>query len=109
MAATLFSRLFRKVVPPPNKAARASRHARRVIDSWQELLSNRGEVSGAAVAQEALNAYRDLPPGARPAFYTQLAIEFAPDPDALRAVCEAYVAMPTRTPCRRAQRSAGTR
>ncbi len=96
MAATLFSRLFRKVVPPPNEAARASRHARRVIDSWQELLSNRGEVSGAAVAQEALNAYRDLPPGARPAFYTQLAIDFASDPDALRAACEAYAAAPTQ-------------
>jgi len=92
MVASLLNRLVRTVVPPPNEAARATRHARRVIDAWRELLSNRGEVSGAAVAREALHAYRDLPPSARPAFFTQLATAFAPDETALRAACETYLA-----------------
>ena len=92
MLDSLFNRLVRTVVPPPNEGARASRHARRVIDAWKELLSNRGEVSGAAVAREALHAYHDLPPAARPAFFTQLATVFAPDQSALRTACEAYIA-----------------
>ena len=92
MVASIFNRLVRKVVPPPNEAARADRHARRAIDAWRELLSNRGAVSGAAVAHEALNAYHELPVSARPAFFTLIANSFAPDPFALRAACEAYIA-----------------
>ncbi len=92
MVNSLLNRLVRTVVPLPNEAARASRQARRVIDTWRELLSNRGEVSGAAVAHEALNAYRELPVAARPAFFTQLATAFAPDSGAVRAACEAYMA-----------------
>ncbi len=95
MGTSILNRLVRTVVPPPNEAARATRHARRVIDAWQELLSNRGEVSGAAVAREALHAYRNLPPSARPAFFTQLATAFAPDQNALRAACEAWLADPS--------------
>ncbi len=97
MAPSLLNRLVRTVVPAPNEAARAARHARRTIDAWRELLSNRGEVSGAAVAHEALHAYRDLPAVARPAFYTQLATAFTPDQAALRVVCEAYIADPSPT------------
>jgi malonyl-CoA decarboxylase len=95
MASSIFNRLVRTVVPAPNEAARASRHARRAIDAWQELLSNRGEVSGAAVAHEALNAYRELPVSARPAFFTLLATSFAPDEARLRKACEAYMANPS--------------
>lgn len=97
MAPSLLNRLVRTVVPAPNEAARAARHARRAIDAWRELLSNRGEVSGAAVAHEALHAYRDLPAVARLAFYTQLATAFTPDQAALRVVCEAYIADPSPT------------
>jgi malonyl-CoA decarboxylase len=92
MVTSILNRLVRTVVPPPNEAVRASRHARRAIDAWRELLSNRGAVSGAAVAREALHAYRDLPVSARSAFFDQLATAFAPDQAALRAACEAYMA-----------------
>ncbi len=92
MVSSLFKRLVRTVVPPPNEAARAERHAGRAIEAWQALLSNRGEVSGAAVAHEALHAYHDLPVSARPAFYTQLVTSFAPDQAALRTACENYLA-----------------
>jgi len=91
MAASILNRLVRTVVPPFDDVARARRHARRAIDAWRELLSNRGEVSGAAVAHEALGAYRELSPAARPAFFTQLANAFGPDPAALRKACEAYL------------------
>ena len=58
MPTSLLKRLVRTVVPPPNVAARANRHSARVIDAWRELLSDRGEVSGAMIAREALAAYR---------------------------------------------------
>jgi malonyl-CoA decarboxylase len=96
MVASILNRLVRTVVPPPNEAARATRHARRAIDVWRELLSNRGAVSGAAVAHEALHAYRDLPLSARQVFFTQLATVFAPDQSALRSVCEAWLADPSQ-------------
>lgn len=91
MVTSIINRLVRSVVPLPNEAARASRHARRAIDAWQELLSNRGEVSGAAVAREALHAYGELPLPARPAFFTLLASSFGPDPKTLKSACEAWL------------------
>jgi malonyl-CoA decarboxylase len=96
MVDSILTRLVRSVVPVPNEAARANRHARRAIDAWRELLSNRGAVSGAAVAREALHAYRSLPLSARPPFFTQLAATFGPDQQALRAACEAYLADPSQ-------------
>lgn len=95
MATSLLKRLVRTVVPPPNVAARASRHAARVIDAWRDLLSDRGEVSGAAIAREALAAYHSLDDTYRPVFFSRLAEEFSPAPDALRVAAERYVAQPS--------------
>lgn len=91
MATSLLKRIVRTVVPPPNVAARANRHATRVIDAWRELLSDRGEVSGAAVAREALTAYHELNPDYLPAFFSMLAADFAPEESALRSAAEHYI------------------
>jgi malonyl-CoA decarboxylase len=95
MVSSLLKRLVRTVVPPPNVAARANRHAGRVIDAWRELLSERGEVSGAAIAREALTAYRNLEPTYVPAFFSLLAGEFAPAEPVLRNAAERYLAQPS--------------
>lgn len=95
MPTSLLKRLVRTVVPPPNVAARANRHSARVIDAWRELLSDRGEVSGAMIAREALAAYRGLSEIYRPAFFSQLAAEFLPEPDTLRTAAERYLAEPS--------------
>ena len=95
MASSLLKRLVRTVVPPPNVAARATRHAARVIDMWRELLSERGEVSGAAIAREALAAFRRLDDVYRPAFFSMLAAEFSPPVSELRGAAERYLAQPS--------------
>ena len=94
MAESILNRLVRTVVPPRNEAARAHRHAARVIDAWRELLSDRGEVSGAAIAREALDAYRELEVAHLPGFFSLLAADFAPAEAALRAAAERYLAQP---------------
>ncbi len=71
--------------PPPERA--------RLLAA--SLLSGRGEASGAAVARELLGALRDLGPHERADFRHYLAVNFAPDRDALRAAAEAYLADPT--------------
>jgi malonyl-CoA decarboxylase len=95
MPGSLFDRLVRTVVPPPNEAARAQRYATRVIDAWRELLSDRGEVSGAAIAREALGAYHELDTGYRAAFFNMLAAEFSPVEAELRHASEQYLANPS--------------
>lgn len=92
VASSILKRIVRTMVPPPNAAARANRHAARVIDTWRELLSDRGEVSGAAIAREALAEYHSLDAAYRPVFFTRLAAEFAPDAAALRTAAEHYLA-----------------
>jgi len=93
-APSFIKRLIRSVVTP-NERAQAERHARRVIEIWRSLLSERGEVSGAVLARDALTAYLELPETALAAFFDQLARGFAPDEAALRAACDAYRAQPS--------------
>lgn len=108
MATSLLKRLVRTVVPPPNEVARANRHAGRVIDTWRELLSERGEVSGAAIARDALAAYRDLDPAYLPTFFDRLAAEFSPEERVLRGAAESYIALPSADNLMRLQRAAAS-
>ena len=108
MANSLLRRLVRTVVPRPNEAARASRHTARVIDAWRELLSERGEVSGAAISREALEAYRDLEIAYLPAFFDRLAGEFSPEESALRAAAQRYIAEPSAPHLMRLQTTAAS-
>lgn len=94
MAASLLKKLVRTVVPPPDEAARANRRGLQVINTWRELLSDRGEVSGAAIAREALAAYGALDVAHLPYFFAMLAADFTPDEKALRGAAERYLAVP---------------
>jgi len=101
---SFIKRLIRSVVTP-NERALAERRARHVIEIWRSLLSERGEVSGAVLAREALTAYVDLPETALAAFFDQLAHGFAPDEAALLAACDAYRAQPSPASLARLQQA----
>ena len=53
-------------------------------------MSERGEVSGARLAREALAAYRALDDSAASVFFDLLAKEFSPDPRAVERCAQAY-------------------
>lgn len=103
-APSFIKRLLRSVASP-NEQARARRQATDAIDLCRALLSERGEVSGAALAREALTAYNALSGPALPVFFDLLASEFAPDPQELGRACEAYRAQPSADALSRLQRA----
>jgi malonyl-CoA decarboxylase len=59
------------------------------------LLGERGEVSGAALARQALAAWQALDEPAREEFFDALAQEFAPSPEAVGKAADAYRYDPT--------------
>ncbi|HKE41913.1 MAG TPA: malonyl-CoA decarboxylase [Casimicrobiaceae bacterium] len=73
---------------PVKRAAMSN--ARRAIALCHGLLSERGEVSGARLAREALAAYRSLDARAVDAFFDLLVEEFSPDPRELWRSAESY-------------------
>ncbi|HET7159875.1 MAG TPA: malonyl-CoA decarboxylase N-terminal domain-containing protein, partial [Burkholderiales bacterium] len=91
---SFLKRLVGSVIPTEGR--RAHRRARQVIELFQSLLSQRGEVSGALIARDALSAYNALPKNARPAFYDSLAAEFTPNRTELDLAYRAYDAQPTQ-------------
>jgi malonyl-CoA decarboxylase len=62
----------------------------------EALLSERGEASGAAVAQELHAVLQDASPADRLAFYRFVATHFGPEEAALRRAAEQYLAEPTQ-------------
>src|SRR5712692_3460060 len=84
-------RLFGSTPPRPGVPSRAAvRSARRVASICHELRSQRGEVSGAFIAREALTAYQSLDEPALEVFFTILVKEFSLDPEAVGRSAEAY-------------------
>jgi malonyl-CoA decarboxylase len=73
-----------------NQSSGSPRSVRALTATCKELLSERGEVSGAHLAEEALGAYRSLPAAERDAFFDVLIREFSPDPAEVGAAAEAY-------------------
>ena len=61
----------------------------------EALLGERGEVSGAALAREALAAWQALDERGREEFFDVLAKEFAPAPEAVGKAADAYRYDPT--------------
>ena len=61
-----------------------------LADLCEELLSNRGEASGAALAREILSRYDDLTIGPRIAFFEALATRFGTDRARIEAAMEAW-------------------
>ncbi len=82
-ARTFFKGLLNKVAAPVDAGRSAERRARETIEVCRALLSERGEVSGAALAREVLAAYRALPAAALKPFLQRLAVDFAPDAGAI--------------------------
>jgi malonyl-CoA decarboxylase len=83
-------KLLRRVVPATGDARAAERHARKAVALCHALLSERGEVSGAALAREALAAYDALPANAFKPFIDLLAAEFSPAPAPIASAAAAY-------------------
>jgi malonyl-CoA decarboxylase len=65
-----------------------------LVDLCEDLLTGRGEASGAALAREILNMYAALTTGPRIAFFEALATRFGPDPVRVAKVVEKYSANP---------------
>ena len=80
-------RLFSK---PAATGSKPDRHTRKTIALCHALLSERGEASGAALAREALEAYRLLSGAALSAFFDVLAREFSPDPEVVEQAAADY-------------------
>ncbi len=68
-----------------------ARRAATLVDLCEQLLSGRGEASGAALAREVLERYATLNEGARLQFFMTLARQFGPDKARLAASVAAYV------------------
>jgi malonyl-CoA decarboxylase len=66
-----------------------------LVDLCEELLSNRGEASGAALAREILALYSELTIGPRIAFFESLATKFGPDKSRIEAALQAWRDAPT--------------
>src|SRR5437763_1065982 len=90
--ASFLHRLFNgKANRPGSAPSRATvRGARRAIELCHALMSERGEVSGARLAREALAAYEMLEPEAAALFFDLLAEEFSPDPELVGRCAQAY-------------------
>jgi malonyl-CoA decarboxylase len=94
-AATFFKNLINKVASPADSSRGAARRAGEVVELCRALLSQRGEVSGAALARDVLAAYTALPENAHTPFLQHLAADFSPDTAAINSAAAAYAADPS--------------
>ena len=99
-------RLFGSPSSSPGMPSRAAvRSARRAASICHDLLSQRGEVSGALIAREALSAYQSLEGQALEAFFSFLVKEFSLDPEAVGRYADAYRKDPSPVNLVRLQRA----
>jgi malonyl-CoA decarboxylase len=103
-APSFFKRLVRSVVRPAGRR-RAGRQAEAAIELCHALISERGEVSGAVLARDALTAYNELNRTARAGFFDRLVAEFGPDAKELDSAYGAYQREPTQEHLIRLQRA----
>jgi malonyl-CoA decarboxylase len=103
---SFFRRLLGSIRRRPGSLPRAAvRNARNAISLCHSLMSERGEVSGARMAREALAAYQTLDEKALAIFFDLLAKEFSPDPEAVGRVADAYRQEPSQANLVRLQRA----
>src|SRR5476651_833028 len=88
-AASFLRRLLGKMRPGVNH------HTQHLVSLCETLLGQRGEVSGAVLARDALAVYRLLDERGREEFFNILASEFAPAPEAVGKAADAYRHDPT--------------
>jgi malonyl-CoA decarboxylase len=84
---SLIDRRERRHVTPESTA--------NLVDLCEELLSNRGEASGAALAREILALYGELTIGPRIAFFESLATKFGTDKSRIEAALQAWRGAPS--------------
>src|SRR5499427_7398524 len=95
---SFFRRLFASIGRRPGTAPRAAvKRARHAISLCHALMSERGEVSGARIAREALVAYQDLDDAALGIYFDLLVKEFSPDPEEVGRVADTYRTDPSQT------------
>jgi malonyl-CoA decarboxylase len=87
---TFLKKLLRSVAAPVDSARSAERKAREAVAFCRALLSERGEVSGAALARDALAAYDALPANAFKPYIGMLATDFSPAPATIATAAAAY-------------------
>jgi len=80
----------RMFAPAAVSDSKADRHTRKTAALCHALVSELGEASGAALARDALAAYRLLSGPALRAFFDILAQEFSPDPESIAEAAGAY-------------------
>jgi malonyl-CoA decarboxylase len=103
---SFFRRVLGSIVRRPGSLPRAAvRDARRTITLCHSLMSERGEVSGARIAREALTSYQLLDKTALAVFFDLLAKEFSPDPEGVGRVADAYRQDPSQANLVRLQRA----
>ena len=89
-------RALRALIRPIDvRASQAVRDARRVVDRCRALLSERGEVSGARLANDVVQAYQALDTTAREALFDFLVTDFSLDPSDVGAAADTYRADPS--------------
>ncbi len=67
-----------------------------LVELCEQVLSGRGEASGAALARAALDRYEKLDDEARSRFFSALADKFGPDPKRLTAAVHAWIHNPSQ-------------
>ena len=87
--ATFVRRLFGRAWPG------IGQRTQELIAICGALLGERGEISGAALARQALSAYQQLDEHGAQEFFDVLAEEFAPAPEAIGKAADAYRFDPT--------------
>ena len=77
------------------RSSAAAQNTQHLVSLCEALLGERGEVSGAALARQALAAYQELDERSRKEFFDALAQEFGPSPEAVGKAADAYRYDPT--------------
>jgi malonyl-CoA decarboxylase len=77
------------------RSGAAGQNTQQLVSLCASLLGERGEVSGAALARQALAAYQGLDERGREEFFDALAQEFGPSPEAVGKAADAYRYDPT--------------
>ncbi len=80
----------------PSESARVSRKVKKAIELCRVLMSERGDVSGAALAREALAAYGDLSEAETEPFFELLASDLSPDPKQVLRAADRYRDRPSQ-------------
>jgi malonyl-CoA decarboxylase len=103
---SFFRRVLGSIARRPGSLPRAAvRSARHAVSLCHSLMSERGEVSGARIAREALAAYQALDEKALAIFFDLLVKEFSPDPEEVGRVADAYREEPSQANLVRLQRA----